>query len=111
MPRKRHPDAHAEFGRLMALPANDPERPKLSDRVALSGPRLAARARKFCTLAREFDPNPTPINKRPLPSYAEWLRKASAPRPMLLGPWPVPDPTPDPERYIRTFNTLHNLKA
>jgi len=48
------------FEHLVGLPVDNPERPKLRDRIPLTGKKLEMRARKFTTLAPEFQRSPEP---------------------------------------------------
>jgi hypothetical protein len=61
----------------MSLPLDNPERPRLRERVPFSQKKLDQMTRKFLTLAPEFKPNPIPIDQRPLPKdpiYPAWCR-------------------------------------
>jgi hypothetical protein len=99
LPPPLEPDGEIVARKLSELPVNDPNRPKLRDRVKLSAKQLETRCRRFCTLSPAFKPNPVTVDRRPAPRYADWLALACRPRPIAkaapLNYPPVPLDAPE----------------
>jgi hypothetical protein len=105
----------ADFVRLMALPVNNPERQKLSDRVPTPVKKLDARARKFTTLQPESMWGSTARKlAEPEAPYAARLHALTAHLFTRQSPCnlAIPGPTvaDDMDAYIRTFDNLNGLR-
>ncbi len=109
---KRRPEVipDGELGPLAKLPIIDPERPRLSDQVRLTGKRLETRARKFCTLlpesfwgslARKLA-EPTPCQLDEVTRHLFTRQSPCVPK------IPCADTMDD---YIREFNRLNGLRS
>lgn len=64
-----------EFAALMALPIDNPDRPKLSERVPIKPERLHARCRKFLTLGAVYAERETfrkRMHEKPM-TYRDWM--------------------------------------
>jgi hypothetical protein len=104
-----------DFARLMALPVNNPERQRLSDRVPTPVKKLEARARKFTTLAPDsmWGSTARKIAEQE-PPYAQRLRALTGHLFTRQSPCNlvIPGPTvaDDIDAYIRTFDNLNGLR-
>lgn len=84
-------DAQEAFAALMALPVENPERPKLRELIPFKPEKLAAKTRKFLSLSPEFQrPNPLPAWRRDPPKapvYPTWTNgtRQSEPLPFESG--------------------------
>lgn len=101
------------FKALMALPVDNPERPKLRDRVPLSTSKLAARALKLCTLkpasfwgstARKLTEPEPPYRARLWALTGHLFTRQS---PVVLN---IPREWKDTADYVAQFDSLNNHK-
>lgn len=84
-------DESKAFAELMALPLDNPERPKLSDRVPIKPERLHARCRKFLTLGAVYSERETWCRRQleAEPPYPQRLRAVCPVKPTRQAP-PLP---------------------
>jgi hypothetical protein len=104
--------AQEAFKHLMALPL-DVERPKLHVLLPYAPKTLSRLSRKFLTpRAPEFGPNPVPLDKRPVPSYADWLRAAMRPRVLRADPPKIPEGEwADVRAYVAAFDRANSFRS
>lgn len=107
--------AAAAMVELMALPADNPERQKLSVRLPYPPKKLDALTRSRLSRSPCFAPGYVPVIARPLPRYADWLAEVSRPRPLRPGIPKIPEPYVGCDwtttNYVAWYETANGLRS